>query len=122
MTTDVDEGGSVSLPTVAQVQRRLLDELHHEGEQGLWEVAWSLNCGPEQPAAVVATKVDLAREAVLDLVSRGEVTIMQADTWPPTDYRPVAATEFAAVDGDAWVAPERADALYFIRAASSPGP
>jgi hypothetical protein len=53
--------------------------LEHEGDQGLWEIVWSLN--HTHPGASVESKVALAREVVFALVDQNRV-IMRTAPWP----------------------------------------
>jgi hypothetical protein len=105
------------LPDVEAVQEELLWSLRNEDDLGLWWVAWSLDCSPEQPQAVIDAKVSLARRATIDLLVRGVVEIWEMDGWSPESYRPVPLDEFRALedDDDLWVRPDRADRLFELR-------
>jgi hypothetical protein len=118
---------STPLPDVDTVQQELLWCLRYEDDQFLWEVAWSLDCSPEQPQELVDAKISLARRATWELLDRGEIEVWEADGWPPNSYRPVSLAEFRRVehDDDLWVRPEKATRLFELRVVSdeteSPG-
>lgn len=69
---------SDDLPPVAEVTAWLVDALANEGDQGLWEVVWSLNLdsSPSSPE-----KVALARQVVFTLLREGRVVLRTAP-WP----------------------------------------
>ena len=111
----------VPLPEVSAVQEELLWSLRYEDDQGLWEVAWSLDCSPGQPQAVIDAKVALARQATWELLERGEIEVWEMDGWPPKSCRPVSLAEFrdAEHEGDIWVSPDRATRLFELRSVDS---
>jgi hypothetical protein len=104
-------------PSPDALRADLLDSLSCEGSQGLWEVAWRLDCSPGQPASVIAKKVELARRVTLDLLERGEIEVWLMDSWPPTSSTLVASGEFLAEQENdlLWFAPDIASRLYEIR-------
>jgi hypothetical protein len=110
------------LPEMEAVQQELLWSLRYEDDLGLWEVAWILDCSPDQPQPVIDAKVALARRATWDLLDRGDVEVWEMDGWPAKAYRPVPLAEFREVEheDDLWVRPDRATRLFQLRALAGP--
>ena len=99
---------SDELPSVSEVTARLVDALAHEGDQGLWEVVWSLNSDTSPSSA---EKVALARQAVFGLRQMGRVTLWRAP-WPKSANEGRALTDdevalLAETDAP-WFDPENA--------------
>ncbi|MFA5884633.1 MAG: hypothetical protein WDA60_12335 [Acidimicrobiia bacterium] len=101
-----------ALPSLADLRATFIDALHFEGDQGLWEVVWSLNAS--HASAPVASKVTLARELIFDSLSEGVVTL-SASEWPRTarDGRPLTATEMERlrVEDAPWFEPSSTPGL-----------
>jgi hypothetical protein len=97
---------SDDLPSATEVAARLVDDLADEGDQGLWEVVWSLNSdsSPSSPE-----KVALARQVVFALLREGRLTLRTAP-WPKSadEGRALTDDEFALLaDTDTpWFDPE----------------
>ena len=99
---------SDDLPSVTEVTARLVDALAHEGDQGLWEVVWSMN-SDSSPSS--AEKVALAREAVFGLRHEGRV-ILRTAPWPKSVDEGRALTDEEVVQlaetDTPWFDPENA--------------
>jgi hypothetical protein len=106
-----------SEPSPDALRTDLLDSLTYEGAQGLWEVAWRLDCSPGQPESVIAKKVELARHVTLELLEQGQIEVWLMNSWPPTSYTLVASGEFLAAQANdlLWFAPDIASQHYEIR-------
>ncbi len=85
------------LPSAAEVRRSLVDDLHHEDDQGLWEVVWSLNSAC--PDASQGRKIALAKQVVFGLLSDGLIELRRA-VWPSRDGPLLSDVEIARLHHD----------------------
>lgn len=91
-----------------------------EDYTGLYEILWSLNTA--YPEMSEKTKLDVAREALSDLVMRGLVELFTA-TWPPQSYTSVPSSNaFSAIAADSsWAPPPEPPAVFYAFAATPAG-
>jgi hypothetical protein len=107
------------LPEPAEVRAYLLDALHFEDDQGLWEPVWWLNT--RSPDLDRASKVSLVRSVVLSLLEEGLIELRRT-TSPPDEGTPVTRDELDRLrSGDPpWYDPERTDLLVTISEVGHP--
>jgi len=101
---------SADLPAASEVRDSLLDDLHHEGHQGLWEVVWALNT--QCPEVPLADKLALARAVVFDLLQSGQIELRKI-AWPEHDGPSLTAEQRARLQHDdaPWYDPESSAAF-----------
>jgi hypothetical protein len=105
---------TADLPSSTQAAERLLDFLHFEDDQWLWEVVWDLNA--RFPAAGQEEKIRLARQAVSELLASGFIELWRG-VWPDGPVEPLGAAEIERlhVEAEPWCDPEQADIIVVIR-------
>jgi hypothetical protein len=100
------------LPSLNDLRAMFLHALRSEGDEGLWEIVWSLNT--EAPSASLESKVALAREMAFALMDEGVVTLQVAE-WPQpaTAGRALTTAELVRLRHDLtpWSNPENAPEL-----------
>jgi hypothetical protein len=105
---------NMDLPSRELTAERLLDCLHFEDDQWLWEVVWALNA--RCPKAGQDEKVGLARQAVFELLADGLIELWRGE-WPGGPVEPLspAQIERLRVDPMPWYDPEHTELLVVIR-------
>lgn len=98
------------LPLQDDLRQELMDDLHYEDDQGLWEVVWLLNT--KAPEVTRDEKIALARAVIFGLLDEGRIELRQV-TWPEHDGRLLNEVEVARLHHDdaPWFDPEATDLL-----------